>query len=235
LRDNKIEKGLVSIIIPIYNEKESVFSVIDGIKKVMADSKKLNYELIVVNDSSTDGSEEVILNTENLRIVNNSHRLGYGASIKKGIEASNGSLILIIDADGTYPTKAIPLLLAHTKNHDMVIGARNPNSINMSIARRIARRIMTLLAEILIGESISDVNSGLRVFTREIALRFMHLFPSGFSFTTTLTLTCLVNDYKVKYVKIDYFKREGKSKINPVYDFVRVIGVIIRIIAYFSH
>jgi len=89
------------------------------------------------------------------------------------------------------------------------------------------------LANYLTGTKIPDLNSGLRIFRRSIVERFISLFPEGFSFTTTLTMTCLTNNYKVKFIPIDYFKRKGKSSIKPIKDFVGFTQLIIKLALYF--
>ena len=81
---------------------------------------------------------------------------------------------------------------------------------------------------------IPDLNSGLRVFTKELFDRYFSLYPNGFSLTSTITLAALTNGYEVKYVKIDYFKREGSSKIRPIKDTMNFIMLILRMCVLFN-
>ena len=82
--------------------------------------------------------------------------------------------------------------------------------------------------------SSSTVNSGFRIFRKDVALRFLTLYPDGFSFTTTITLAMLTNHYKVKFIPINYHRRTGKSSIKPLRDFTNFTILIIRICAYFK-
>jgi hypothetical protein len=91
-----------------------------------------------------------------------------------------------------------------------------------------------MLANYLSGFKIPDVNSGFRGFKKEIAEKFFNILPDGFSFTTTITLAMLTNDYSVKYRDIEYFKRKGVSKIHPIHDTSNFIRLIIRNILYFD-
>ena len=100
--------------------------------------------------------------------------------------------------------------------------------------RRPGKWIITRLAEYLSHQKIPDLNSGLRVFRRDVALRFLSLYPDGFSFTTTITLAMLTNHYKVMFLPINYLKRVGKSSIHPIRDFTNFTILIIRICAYFK-
>lgn len=223
---------MISIIIPIYNEENTVEATLRNIKKVM-DTTKKKYEIIAINDGSTDNSLLTLKKLHFIKLINNPYNIGYGASIKTGIKASKYNWILIIDADGTYPVHEIPKLLHYTQNYDMVVGARTKKPY-IPLMRRPAKKFLTLLANYLSGKRIPDLNSGFRVFKKTIAMEFFHLFPSGFSFTTTITLACLTNDYTVKFIPIEYYKRKGKSSIKPFKDFKNFVFLIIRLITYFK-
>src|SRR5919202_6044490 len=78
-----------------------------------------------------------------------------------------------------------------------------------------------------------DQNAGLRLFVRSLALEFLHILPSGFSFTTTITMAALNNGYIVEYVEVDYLKRTGRSKIRPVRDTLNFLMLILRMTLLF--
>jgi glycosyltransferase involved in cell wall biosynthesis len=150
------------------------------------------------------------------------------------MQAAKHPYILIADADGTYPLDEIPRLAADAAEHDMVVGARTGSIVQVPLLRRPGKWIITRLAEYLSGEPIPDLNSGLRIFRKDVALKFLPLYPDGFSFTTTITLAMLTNHYRVKFVSINYMKRVGKSSIKPIRDFTNFTILIIRVCAYFK-
>ena len=115
----------------------------------------------------------------------------------------------------------------------MVVGARTGKNVSIPLFRLPAKWIIGKIANFMTGRKIEDVNSGLRVFNKQKALEFIKLYPSGFSFTTTITLAFLTNDYTIKYIPINYFKRQGKSSIRPIKDFIGFIALIFRVIMYF--
>ena len=158
---------------------------------------------------------------------------GYGAALKSGMQRAHHEYILIADADGTYPLEDIPKLMADAPDYDMVVGARTGAIVQVPLIRRPAKWMITRLAEYLSQQEIPDLNSGLRVFRKEAALRFLTLYPDGFSFTTTITLAMLTNHYRVKFIPINYHRRVGKSSIHPIRDFTNFTILIIRICAYF--
>jgi len=90
------------------------------------------------------------------------------------------------------------------------------------------------LANYLAQKEIPDLNSGLRVFRREIAERFFFLFPEGFSFTITITMAALTSNYRVEYVPVNYYRRIGKSTIRPARDFLGFLSLIVRMTVYFN-
>lgn len=221
----------VSVLIPACNEEVSLADTVAAIEKHRALFREM--EIIVINDGSRDRTPE-IARTLPVVLVEHDTTRGYGASLKGGLRIAKGELILIADADGTYPLEEIPRLAAEVGNFDMIVGARMGEDVHIPFFRRIGKWIITQLAEYLSGQRIPDLNSGLRIFRRDIALRFLSMYPDGFSFTTTITLAMLTNHYRVQFLPINYRKRLGKSSIHPVRDFINFVILIIRICACFK-
>jgi len=169
-----------------------------------------------------------------VRVVAHPTNRGYGAALKSGIRAASGEHILICDGDGTYPPESIPGLLSRIDGNDMVVAARIGPSVDIPLPRRLAKGVLRRLAIYLSESHIPDLNSGLRVFRREAAMDYFPILPSGFSFTTTITLAMLCNDQSVVYIPINYSKRTGRSKIRPVRDTLNFLILIMRTILYFN-
>ena len=223
----------ISVVIPARNEEETIVGVLGKIKSVMAKSRK-SFEIIVVDDGSDDKTEQLVKKVRGVKMIRHPYNRGYGAALKTGIRHASGKWVLITDADGTYPAEDIPRLLEHTGDYDMVVGSRTGKDVNIPLHRRPGKWFLSKLANYLSGTKIPDLNSGLRIFRKEDAARFFNILPHGFSFTTTITLAYISNDYSVKYVPIDYHERGGKSKIRPVRDGVGFALLIIKTITYFN-
>ncbi|RMF57897.1 MAG: glycosyltransferase family 2 protein [Calditrichaeota bacterium] len=228
--ENNSEK-FVSIIIPAYNEEGAIDNQLKRIENVMSKTE-WKYEIIVVDDGSRDGTVQEALKHDVILLQQPENR-GYGAALKKGISHARAEKVLIIDADGTYPAEAIPDLLEKSAHYDMVVGARVGDNVEIPWARRPAKWFLRKLASYLAEYPIPDLNSGLRVMNKEAVKHFYHILPSGFSFTTTITLAFFSNDLLVHYHPIEYAKRIGKSKIKPT-DAYHFLLLILRTIVFFN-
>ena len=230
--ESQIKNGVdVSIVIPAYNEEDAIATQIKSIQTVM-NKTAWRYEIVVVNDGSTDGTAERA-NIPDVKLLSFPVNRGYGASLKTGITTARSELIVIIDADGTYPSEAIPEMLARSDKYDMVVGSRVGENVNIPFNRKQAKWFLRLLASYLSGKHIPDLNSGLRVFKKSIVEQFYNILPSGFSFTTTITLAFLCNEFLVYYHPINYFKRVGSSKIQPTHAYNFLLLILLTIV-YFN-
>lgn len=219
----------ISIVIPAYNEAGAIRPTLAALREMIAASG-LTAEIIVVDDGSTDGTGEQVSAECGVRLIRHRQNRGYGASLKTGIRQACHDIIVITDADGTYPIDRIPDLVAEIGQFDMVVGARTGQDVQIPLVRRPAKLALNRLANYLSGVEIPDLNSGLRAMKKDVVLNFFRLLPSGFSFTTSVTLAMLTNDYNVSYIPIDYFQRTGSSKINPVKDTINFFSLVVRMV-----
>jgi glycosyltransferase involved in cell wall biosynthesis len=148
-------------------------------------------------------------------VIQHRSNRGYGAALKTGIAAATYDIIAIIDADGTYPAKCLPELLAELEYADMVVGARTGRNVHIPLLRRPAKWVLKHLANYVTHARIPDLNSGLRVFRRDVVMQYFSILPDQFSWTTTITLAMHCDKYAIVYIPIDYHKRQGRSKIVP--------------------
>jgi glycosyltransferase involved in cell wall biosynthesis len=203
----------VSVILPSYNEQAAVAMQVRSVRRVLS-SYDIRHEIIVVDDGSEDETAAEARNAR-ARVLRHAQNRGYGASIKTGIMAAEYDTIVIIDADGTYPSDQIPNLLAKLETADMVVGARTGKEVHIPRIRRPAKWLLGRLASQIAGQAIPDLNSGLRAFRRQCVKPYFPILSNRFSFTTTVTLALLADDYRVVYHEIDYYQRIGRSKITP--------------------
>ena len=225
---------MISVIVPVYNEENAVIGVLDDIREAMTGF--LTYEIIVVDDGSTDQTLARVrsYNEVNLTIIEHAENIGYGKSLYDGIQQAAYDCIAIIDGDGSYPAASLKELYLYYPKYDMIVGARRGQEYRKGLFKRPARLFFKYLAEYATGRSIPDVNSGLRIFKKEVFSKFNESFCAGFSFTTTMTLVFFINHYFVKYVSVDYLKREGNSKVKHFKDTLRAGQIIVEAILHYN-
>ncbi|GMV40133.1 MAG: glycosyl transferase [Myxococcales bacterium] len=222
----------LSILIPCYNEARSIASTIAQVRETVS-SLACAFEILVIDDGSRDGTA-AIAQDAGVRVIAKAANEGYGAALKSGLLQARFGWIAITDADGTYPITDIARLAASTTDYDMVVGARTGEEVHIPMLRRPAKWAINQLANYLSGFRIPDLNSGLRLFRKELGQRFYSLYPDGFSFTTTITVSALTNGYRVKFVPINYFKRVGSSSIHPIKDTIGFTILVVRLATWFK-
>jgi len=217
----------LSIIIPAFNEEKGLEITLG---RLMPVARERGYEVIVIDDGSTDGTVGVA-SRHGAKLVSHPLNKGYGASLKTGIRNATHDLILMMDSDGQHDQSMIDRVLEHAERYDMVVGART----KMVGIRAPGKKLLAITANFLSGVKIPDLNSGLRAFRRSAIKSFLHFCPNGFSFTTTITLAYLREGFSVKFVPIEVEKRVGRaSTVAFLKDGYKAFLLIIRVIVLFN-
>jgi polyisoprenyl-phosphate glycosyltransferase len=217
----------VSIVLPVHDERGHLAEELDRIRRAM-DASGMTYELIVVDDGSTDGSGALAREVGGVHLITLRDNHGAGAARRAGTTAARGEIVVWTDVDMTYPNDRIPELVAALDDHDLVVGARSSEEGTHKAARVPAKFAIRKLAEYLTETQIPDLNSGFRAFRRDVGQQFVHELPDGFSCVTTLTMSFLSNGYSVRYVDIPYRERAGRSKFHWWTDTRRYLRQVVR-------
>jgi glycosyltransferase involved in cell wall biosynthesis len=203
---------------------------LEGLKAKFQDA-----EIIVVDDGSIDETFELAKSVEGIHVLSHHRNRGYGAALKTAIRHSKGVVIAWFDADGQHRPEDLEKIIQPVLEDemDMVIGARGDGS-DIRVDRLPGKMLLKFVAELIVGESIPDLNSGLRCFKSEVIKRYLHLLPEGFSASTTSTLLMKKRSYRMKFITIIANKRVGKSSVNIVYDGLVTLVLILRILILFN-
>lgn len=224
----------VSVILPVFNEAGHIRREVDRVRGAL-DATPYTYELIIVDDGSTDGSAEEIAGIADVRVIRFLHNSGSGTARKAGTRAARGRIVVWTDVDMSYPNEEIPALVKELDSGwDQVVGARTSEQGTRRAARVPAKWILRKLASYLTDTAIPDLNSGLRAFRRDVALQYLYLLPRGFSCVTTITMAFLANGYSVRYVPVDYYPRSGESKFHWWMDTRRYLLQIVRMVLLYN-
>ncbi len=224
----------VSVILPAYNEEEAVARTVGELRQVLERSAVTMWEIIVVDDGSTDATSRMA-EEAGARVIRHLQRLGYGKALKDGIDATKYDAVAIMDADRTYPPDRLPDLLAKFhEGYHMVVGQRLGCHVQDSAVKAPLRWLLKWLVEFTTGSKIPDVNSGFRIFDRREARSYFPRLCDTFSFTTSLTLAYMMNKRFVAYVPVEYRARTGKSKVMLIRDSLRTLQYIVQAVLYYN-
>lgn len=229
-----MKNNSISCIVPAYNEGSSIESTLQRLIKVLSETGA-TYEIIVVNDGSSDDTKELLKHFSEVKVVTHPINIGYGNSLKSGIKNAQYEWIGIVDADGSYSIEDIPRLIDEMQNgFDMVIGTRTNTGDLDKPVKKIFRWIYKAILKLVIKASIEDANSGFRMFTRELAIGLFPFLCGTFSFTTSLTILAMGKSCFVKHIPIQYHPRKGRSKVRHVHDSIRTLQYIVQGITFFN-
>lgn len=223
-----MSKAKVTVIIPTYNEAESIGHLISKIRGLYPD-----FEIIVVNDGSTDETGRVAKDAGAL-VYSHPYNIGNGAAVKSGIRIASGDILVFMDGDGQHDPVEMKKMLEYFPEYDMVVGAR-PRGHQASWGRALGNWAYNRFASYVAKFPVEDLTSGFRAVKSDIAHNFLYLLPNTYSYPTTLTLGILRSGRSLKYVPISVEKRrKGNSKIKVFQDGIRFFLIITKICALYS-
>jgi glycosyltransferase involved in cell wall biosynthesis len=223
-----MEHKNVSIIIPAYNEGETIGVIVREIQ-----TRYPEFEVIVINDGSTDETARIAKEAGAI-VYSHPYNIGNGAAIKSGVRIASGEILLLMDGDGQHLPEDIGALLAHFPEYDMVVGARSKGHY-ASWIRALGNRIYNWFASYVAKFQVMDLTSGFRAIKADLARSLIYLLPNTYSYPTTMTLGVLRSGRSVKYVTIQgETRKKGKSNIKFTKDGVRFFMIIIKICALYS-
>lgn len=227
---------MVSVIIPAYNEEQAIGDTLRELSEGLS-AGGFEYEVLVINDGSSDDTEGIVRKMENEHIRCISHRInrGYGSAIVTGVKNARGGLLIWYDADGQHRPEDLIRVInkMEEENLDYCIGVRSSTSYqvkNRVFGKLILKKIVNLLAR----EPMQDFNSGMRAFKREVLLKYVTLLPKRFGASTISSFIMQeAGNYAGGEVTIEVRSRTGKSTVKPLRDGMRTLMLIMDIILLF--
>ncbi|MCK5800821.1 MAG: glycosyltransferase family 2 protein [Deltaproteobacteria bacterium] len=217
----------VSVVIPAYNEEAGIG---DTLTELVASTNAHDrrYEIIVVDDGSADRTAEIAQAIDGVRVIQHRRNRGYGAALKTGVLAAEGETVAFYDADNQFETEDLHRMIDELDNCDAALGNRTAKS-HTPFSRKGGKKMLGWLANYLARQKIPDLNCGLRAMNRNLLLEYIHLWPTGFSASTTTTLVLLKEGYDVSFVPVTVKKRVGTSTVKIFRDGFNTVLLIIRL------
>lgn len=225
----------ISIVIPAYNEENTIRAVLEELLSWVNERHNQDeIEVIVVDDGSSDRTPKLLDEISAIKAIHHPVNRGYGAALKTGILKATGDVVVTMDSDGQHSPKDVVRLLEELEGCDLVTGIR-VGGHKSPLWRIPGKWLLNRLVSYLAGAKIPDFNCGLRAFRRETALKYLHLCPRGFSFSTTILLAFLCQDHLVKFVPITVDARSPKSHSRvTVRTGFQTILLVLRLISLFA-
>jgi glycosyltransferase involved in cell wall biosynthesis len=213
-----------SLIIPAYNEERGL----EALLPRLAAEPIVGLEVIVIDDGSTDSSA-VVAEKHGARLIIHADNRGKGAALQTGLAAAGGSKIVVMDADDTYPTGAIPGLLELLETHDHVRGIRSIGRANIPPLNRLGNALISLAVRVVSGVRSADPLTGLYAL-HATDLRRMRLTSMGFGVETEIAIKSARMKLRTADHPIRYGPRLGQSKLNPLRDGMVILGTILSLV-----
>lgn len=222
--------SLVSLIIPAFNEEKTVGSVIEDIDDIMQ-IYGLPYEIIVVNDGSTDNTEKVALSTGKATVLSNKPNHGKGYCLRRAFKQAHGDIIVTLDSDGEHKPREIPDLITPLfEGMDVVSGSRfldNQSEVTTKI-NRMGNFLFNLTIIALTGRQVTDSQTGFRAMKRH-TLKELNLQSNGYEIESEITVKSLRNGYRFKEIPVTIDRRKySMSKIKILKDGKKILSTIIQ-------
>jgi glycosyltransferase involved in cell wall biosynthesis len=201
--------SLLSVIMPVYNERTTVAEVI---RRIRAVKLPVDVEVIVVNDGSNDGTDKVLaaVADSTVRVINHPVNMGKGAAIRTGMTAISGDLVLVQDADLEYDPDDWSRLLEPIlrRKAQVVYGSRfTGQRKNMLPLHWIGNRLLTLVTNVLYSSTLSDMETCFKLFDRRV-LEGITIQSNRFDFEPEITAKVLRRGYRIYEIPISYAGRE---------------------------
>lgn len=213
--------ALTTVLLPAYNEAAALPTVLAELFAVLGDG----YEVIVVDDGSTDGTAAAA-QAFPCRVIRHSKNRGKGAAVRTGLAQARGENIVVMDADASYPASAIPRIVELLRTHDLVRCNRRRDTASMPLVNRLGNRLFDWLLSFSHGLDGSDHLSGLYGLRREALLR-LKLESEGFDIEAEIGIKAHVRGLRVTSFPIEYQPRLGEKKLQPWRDGFLILGRIL--------
>jgi glycosyltransferase involved in cell wall biosynthesis len=219
--DTPVPVHRAAVILPALNEERGLAITLGSIARHAQGAR-----VIVVDDGSNDATARVAAEG-GARVVRHATRRGKGAAIRSGLSATDADLLVVMDADATYPAEAVlPMLALLANGHDYVSGVRDVGRRHIPVVNRLGNAVLGMAIRRLSGSSLRDPLSGMYALHRR-ALDAIHPSADGFAIETEVAVRAAQAGLRTAELPIPYAIREGESKLRPLRDGWSIVAVLL--------
>ena len=213
----------VSVIVPTYNERENLPTLIERINKIFVDGGIIG-EVVIIDDNSPDGTGQLAERLKKkykfLKVIHRPSKLGLGSAYREGFRAAEGKLLFTMDADLSHDPAHMPQFIERAKHADVVVGSRyvkGGSIIGWGLYRKLVSKIANFLAGIVAGADVNDITSGYRAYRKEVLEKvpLEEIRSSGYAFQLEIISEIRKKGFKIDSVPIVFTdRRKGRSKLG---------------------
>ena len=218
----------ISVVLPVYNEEKVIERTVCTLKNYLAKNFEF-YEIIAVNDGSSDKSAEILKSISGIKFVNLQTNHGKGYAVKKGAQISTGDAVIFTDADLCYGAEKIKNMVQSLANSDIAIGRRDVSRVGYSPLRRLFSHTFDIITAPFIGK-IADVQCGMKCFSKSSARAiFPYVKTSGFAFDFEILYLAHRMGFKISEIPVTMQKTE-KSTVRIIRDPIFMIRDVAKVV-----
>ncbi len=220
----------ISVIIPVYNERKVIKDTISKVKEYLK-NKFNSFEIIVVDDKSTDSTVEILNNIDNIKVLKNLNNHGKGYSVAKGVKEAKGKLILFMDADSSTSITELDNFLKYTDNYDLIIGSRALKDSKIHTKQNIIKRILgklgNLVIRLMIFSRIKDTQCGFKLFNNKVKYLFEKLTIEDWGFDFELIFLTRKYSLNIKELPVEW-NNNLDSKVKWI-DYIKTLLQVFKV------
>jgi glycosyltransferase involved in cell wall biosynthesis len=228
-------KHKISIIIPVYNEEAKISIILSQIKQILADTQ-LEYEIIIINDGSTDDTEKIVHEVKKsdayIKLISYRDNMGKGHAVKLGVEESNGDVTLFLDGDLNVSPKEIKNYVKELEGFDIAIAskAHQLSRVECTASRRFLSKAYNNLVRLVVGIKIRDTQSGLKIGNTSVLKNiFKIMLVEGYAFDVELLSIATMEGLKIKELPINVTLDSSFDVKEIAKMFIDTLGIAYRL------
>ena len=228
-------KHKVSIIIPVYNEEAKISFILNQTKQIITDTH-LEYEIIIINDGSTDDTERIVNEAKKsdacIKLISYSENIGKGHAVKLGVLGSNGDITLFVDGDMNVSPKQIKNYIKEVEGFDLVIAskAHQLSKVKSTAYRRFLSKAYNNLVRLVVGIKLRDTQSGLKIGNTSVLKSiFKVMLVEGYAFDVELLSIATMQGLKIKELPINVTLDSNFDLREIAKMFIDTLGIAYRL------
>jgi len=228
---------MFSLVLPAYNESENIESTVNSVRKELKKIKKISYEIIIAEDGSNDGTDEIARKLQKkfkeVRHLHSDEKLGRGRALKQAFEKAKGEIVGYLDVDLAVGPEYLPKLITLSMKNDLVTGSRylKESEVERPSLREFVSRSYNWMIRFFLGCDVKDSQCGFKGFSRRIVKDIVNeVEENSWAWDTVVIVECIKSGYKFKEFPVNWEEKKEaahSSSFKRIYSDIKIHGSVI--------